>query len=145
MTSESRFGAVDPGALRRLRDVFLQAEPLVTDHELVDPVNPRFLRVELTDGFGSAERCRFDVRWSVEGWYSVHHTDSADREFRFDRRPKPDSPTAHFHPPPDADGVSASPITVTVPELVAGAVHKLWRNAYEAETVGRLTDADDPP
>lgn len=125
--------------------MFVAEEPLVADAETVGPANPRFLRVELRDGIRSADRCRFDVRWSVTDWYSIHHTDDTGREFRFDRHPKPDAPTAHVHCPPDADRVVASPITVTVPELVARAVRKLWRGVYETGDLDRLTDAENPP
>lgn len=141
------FGPVDAGALREIRDLFLEREPLVTTAELDDPLNPQSLSVELSDGIGPATTARFDVRWSVTGHYVFHYTDDSDRDFRFDRHPKPDAPTRHFHPPPDASGrpVEQSCITVTELPLVTRAVLQRWRDAYDNATVKGINSATNPP
>ncbi|MGQ4554910.1 hypothetical protein [Halobellus sp. GM3] len=141
------FGPIDAGALREIRDLFVESEPLVENAELVDPLNPQTLSIEFSDGVGDATTARLDVRWSVSGHYAFHHTDDATQNFRFDRHPKPDAPTHHFHPPPDAPSrpVERSCIEVTELPLVARAVLQRWRDAYDRGTVRRLNDAVDPP
>lgn len=141
------FGPIDASALRVIRETFTSLEPLVATAELDDPMNPQTLQVAIEDGIGEAAACRFDVRWSTSGCYSLHYTDDCGRDFRFDRHPKPDASTAHFHPPPDAPSRPVEPSCIGVREapLVARAVHQRWRDAYERDTLDRLNDASDPP
>lgn len=141
------FGPVDPGALRDVRDLLVELEPLVAEASLDDPLAPRPLGVELADGVGDASSARFDVRWSIGGSYAFHYTDDRDRDFRFDRHPKPDAPTQHFHPPPDAPSrpVESSCICVVELPLVTRAVLQRWRHAYETGTLDGVNDAVDPP
>jgi len=141
------FGPIDASALREIRDLFVEQEPLVESASLDDPLNPQTISVELTDGVGVASSARFDVRWSLRGNYAVHYTDDQDRDFRFDRHPKPDAPTRHLHPPPEASTrpVEPSCITVTEPSLVIRAVLQQWRDAYENGTFDVLYDSEDPP
>lgn len=141
------FGSIDAGALRRIRDVFVEVEPLVEAASLDDPLNPQTVAVEFSDGVGDASSSRLDVRWSLSGSYAVHHTDDRERNFRFDRHPKPDAPTRHFHPPPDAPSrpVEPSRIAVTEVELVVRAVLSRWRYAYDQGAFVGVNDAANPP
>lgn len=141
------FGPIDAGALRSIRDLFVEMEPLVAAADLDDQLNPQTLTVELSDGIGNASSVRFDVRWSLVGNYSFHYTDDLDRNFRFDRHPKPDAPTRHFHPPPDAVSRPVDPSCITVSEvgLVTRAVLQRWRYAYDGGTFDDINDAENPP
>jgi hypothetical protein len=141
------FGPIDAGALREIRNLFVEREPLVETASLDDPLNPQTLSVELSDGVGDASTARLDVRWSVAGNYSVHYTDDRDRNFRFDCHPKPEAPTRHFHPPPDAPSrpVEPSCIIVTEATLVARAVLHQWRDAYDRGAFDDINDAENPP
>ncbi|MBV0903267.1 hypothetical protein [Haloarcula salina] len=141
------FGPIDAGALREIRDLFRNREPLVETAELDDPLNPQTLSVTVSDGVGDADSARFDIRWSLSGNYAVHYTDDRKRNFRFDCHPKPDAPTRHFHPPPDAPSrpVEASCITVSETGLVARAVIQRWRYAYDRGAFDGINDGQNPP
>lgn len=141
------FGPIDAGALREIRDLFLELEPLVESASVDDPLNPQTLTVELSVGVGSAEAARFDVRWSLTGNYAFHYVDDLDRNFRFDAHPKPDAPRRHFHSPPDASSrpVEPSCIAVREVELVSRAVLKQWRDTLERGTLQHVNEAEDPP
>lgn len=141
------FGPIDAGALREIRDLFLELEPLVETASLDDPLNPQMLSVGLSDGVGDASTARLDVRWSLAGNYAVHYTDDRDRNIRFDRHPKPGAPARHFHPPPDAPSrpVELSCITVSEATLVTRAVLQRWRHAYDRGTLDGINDAKNPP
>lgn len=141
------FGPIDAGALREIRDLFVEMEPVVEAASLDDPLDPQTLSVELSDGVGDASTARIDVRWSLTGNYAVHYSDDQDRNYRFDCHPKPDAPRRHFHPPPDAPSrpVDRSCITVTEPSLVTRAVLQRWRYAYNEGTFDGVNDATNPP
>jgi len=145
--SSETFGPIDAGALYEIRDLFADAEPLVADATLDDPLNPRTLSIDLSDGIGDATEARFDIRWSAPGNYAFHHTDDTDLNFRFDRHPKPEAPTRHFHIPPNAPSrpVESSCILVTELPLVARAILQRWRDAYKRGSVGELNDTTNPP
>lgn len=80
-----------------------------------DAISPRVLAVTL-DERQYPERVtgvRLDIRWFVDGAYSFHYVECHEIdgwECRFDRHSKPDAPTAHSHPPPEASGTEPSPI-----------------------------------
>ena len=141
------FGPIDAGALREMRDLFVDEEPLVQTASLDDPLNPQTLSVELSDGVGAAAAARIDVRWSLTGNYAAHYTDDRDQNFRFDCHPKPEAPKRHFHPPPDAPSrpVEASCITVAPVALVTRAILQRWRYAYTHETFEGINDAENLP
>lgn len=141
------FGPIDAGALREMRALFVEHEPLVEAASVDDPLNPQTLSVELSDGVGDASTARLDVRWSLTGNYAVHYTDDEDRDFRFDCHPKPDAPRRHFHPPPDAPSRPVEPSCITVSEstLVTRAVLQRWRYAYGQGTFEGANDAENPP
>lgn len=141
------FGPIDAGALREIRGLFVDMEPLVETASLDDPFNPQTLSVELADGIGEASSARFDVRWSLTGNYAVHYTDARERDFRFDCHPKPDAPTRHFHPPPDARSrpVEQSCIAVSEVALVTRAVLQRWRYAYDHGRFDGINTAENPP
>jgi hypothetical protein len=92
------------------------AHPLVVDWALrPDAVSPRRLELLLDAAQypDTVETVRLNVRWFVGGEYTVHYLESRgeDRwQYRWDRHPKPATPVAHFHSPPDVDGVEPSPI-----------------------------------
>lgn len=141
------FGPIDGGALREIRGLFAEMEPLVETASLDDPLNPQTLSVELSSGVGDASTARFDVRWSLAGNYSFHYTDDRDRDFRFDCHSKPDAPRRHFHRPPEAPArpVEPSCITVREPPLVTRAVLQRWWYAYDRGTFDGINDAENPP
>jgi hypothetical protein len=141
------FGPIDAGAVREIRDLIVETEPLVETASLDDPVNPQTLSVELSDGIGDASTARLDIRWSPTGNYAVRYTDDQGRDFRFDCHPKPDAPTRHFHPPPDAPSRPVEPSCITVSELalVTRAVLQRWRDAYDDGTFDGINDAENPP
>ena len=141
------FGPIDAGALREIRDLFIDQEPLVQTATLDDPLNPQTLSVDLSDGVGDAATARIDIRWSLTGNYAAHYTDDLDRNFRFDCHPKPDAPRRHFHPPPAAPSRPVAPSCITVSEigLVTRAILQRWRYAYANDTFDGLNDAINPP
>jgi hypothetical protein len=140
------FGPIDAGALREIRDLFVDLEPLVQAASLDDPLNPQTLSAELSDGVGAAATARIDVRWSLTGNYAAHYTDDRDRNFRFDCHPKPDAPRRHFHPPPDAPSRPVDPSCIAVSEtsLVTRAILQRWRYAYTNGTFEGVNDAENP-
>ncbi|QLG28677.1 hypothetical protein HUG10_14490 [Halorarum halophilum] len=141
------FGPIDARALREIRDLVVELEPLVGTASLDDPVNPQTLSIDLSDGVGDASTARVDVRWSLTSNYAIHYTDERNRNFRFDRHPKPDAPARHFHPPPDAPSRPVEPSCITVSEvsLVTRAVLHRWRYAYTHGTFEGINDAENPP
>jgi len=141
------FGPIYLPALRRIRNLWLDLEPLVETTGYDDPIAPTELQIVLSDGLGDADTARFEVQWSERGMYAFHYADSDDVQWRFDRHPNPHSPAAHFHPPPDAATADAEPSCLSVREvsLVSRAVHRLWRVAYEYEDWERLNSASNPP
>jgi hypothetical protein len=141
------FGTIYLPALQRIRNLWVDLEPLVAETGYDDPVEPTEVRIELADGFGDADSARFDIQWSVLDNYSFHYIDSANVNWRFDRHPNTHSPDRHFHPPPDARTVDAEPSCIHVGEvsLVTRAVHKMWRAAYESGDIDRLNSISNPP
>ena len=141
------FGPIYLPALQRIRDCWLELEPLVDATSYDDVVAPTELHVSLGDGLGDAESARLDVQWSELGMYSFHYVDSEDCNWRFDRHPNTHSPEIHFHPPPNATTTAAEPscIDVTEVSLVTCAVHAMWRAAYEDDDVDQLNSASNPP
>jgi hypothetical protein len=141
------FGTIDLPALRRIRDLWLDIEPLVERAEYDDPIDPTAVRIPLDDGIADANSARIDVQWSRLGNYSYHYVDSQDVNWRFDRHPNDHSPACHFHPPPDADRADAVRSCITVEEvsLVTRAVHKMWRAAYSAADLDRINSLSNPP
>jgi len=72
-----------------------------------DAISPRQLEVILdAEQYPvSIEAARLDIRWFEGGDYTIHYLEHRgdDRwQCRWDRHPKPDAPSAHFYPPPDA-------------------------------------------
>lgn len=150
MTSDDRAGEFGPiylPALQRIRNLWLELEPLVETTYYDDIVSPTELNVELTDGLGTAEAARVDIQWSELDMYSFHYVDTEDVNWRFDRHPNIHSPEAHFHPPSDASSATAEPSCIEVNEvsLVTRSVHTMWRAAYENNDVDQLNSASNPP
>jgi hypothetical protein len=140
------FGPIYLPALQRIRDLWLELEPLVETTAYDDVVAPTELQISLTDGVGDADTARLDIQWSELGMYSFHYVDSDDINWRFDRHPNTHSPKNHFHPPPDAATTGAEPSCITVSEvsLVTRAVHAMWRMAYE-DDANQLNNTSNPP
>ena len=140
-------GVPDVMTMRQIRELVTQEEPLVERAEFDSVLDPQELRVRFADGIGDAEWCRLDVTWYTSGAYRFHYVDADDGNWRFDKHPNPHSAETHFHPPPDAPSETAtrSRIRVAEPRLVARAVMKLWRRAYETDTFADLNSAENPP
>ncbi|MCU4741325.1 hypothetical protein OB955_23550 [Halobacteria archaeon AArc-m2/3/4] len=143
----SDLGAPDVMTMRSIRDLFVREEPLVETSQFDSVLDPQEIRVSFTDGIGDAEWCRVDITWYKSGAYRFHYVDERDVNWRFDNHPNPHSPTCHFHRPPDAPPETAeqSCIEVDEPRLVARAVLKLWRRAYEMDDLDILNTATNPP
>ncbi|WP_311174092.1 hypothetical protein [Halobellus ordinarius] len=144
---EGNVGPIDDVALDRIRTVFTRLDGLVETAGFDSRLDPTKLEVQFSDGIADASWCRFDVRWFQKGYYSFHHVDEQDVNFRYDYHPKPDAPVKHFHRPPEArsDDVEESCVTATGPMIVARAVHSLWRRAYETDSIAHLNEAANPP
>ena len=149
--SHSLRGASDRRALRTIRRVFDSQEPLATG-AFDDVVDPQVLGLQFSDGVGGADSARLDVRWSTRNDYNFHYTDSEGRNCRWDRHPHEfPTPTGatHFHPPPDAstaaDAVEPSCLDETRVDIVARAIHKLWRRVYEQGSFEDVNTAGNPP
>jgi hypothetical protein len=141
------FGVIYLPALQRIRNLWVDLEPLVETTAYDDPVSPTELHIELGGGLGTAGTARFDIQWSERDMYSFHYVDADDVDWRFDRHPNTHSPERHFHPPPDASTAAAEPscIEVTEVSLVTRAVHAMWRVAYEHDDSSRLNGLSNPP
>lgn len=137
-------GTLDVVSLNEIRSTFTGLDGLIDVARFEDPIDPVELQIHFSDGIGSADTCRLDIRWYRKGFYSIHHSDSSDRNFRWDYHPKADAPNKHFHPPSDAPSTDPEPscITLTEPTLVARAVHKLWRRAYDTGQTAKLNSAE---
>ena len=141
------FGSIYLPALKRIRTLWLEVEPLVDATSYDDIVSPTELHVDLSDGIGTANVARFDIQWSELGMYSFHYVDPNDVNWRIDRHPNTHSPETHFHPPPDAATAAAEPSCIDVSEvsLVTRAVHAMWRAAYDHDDLDRLNSLSNPP
>lgn len=140
-------GPLDEYALDEIRGILANPDTLVTEAGFHDRLDPQEITVKFEDGIGEANDARLDIRWFRSGHYSVHHTDSAGQDFRWDYHPKDGAPAKHFHPPPNPEDADPEPscITVEEPELVARAVHKLWRRAFDTGSLVHLNTATNPP
>lgn len=141
------FGPIYFPALQRIRNLWLECEPLVKTTRYDDVISPTELHIKLVDGLRSADNARFDIQWSELDMYTFHYVDSLGLNWRFDRHPNTHSPEKHFHPPPNAATTTAEPSCITVTEvtLVTRAVHAAWRAAYEHDDVSRLNSLANPP
>ena len=140
-------GAPDASEMYLIRNLFLREEPLVENTSFDSVLHPQELRIQFTDGIGDSEWCRLDSTWYTSGAYRFHYVDAMNVNWRFDCHPNSHSPEKHFHEPPDARSKTAQPscITVEEPRLVARAILKLWRRAYETESFAELNTAHNPP
>lgn len=88
-----------------------RSHPLVSGWRFrPDGISPWMLELQLDiDRYpDDVTDARVDVRWYEDGAYTVHYLETrADGRWqcRWDRHPKPDAPSTHFHPPPDAASV----------------------------------------
>lgn len=137
-------GTLDVIAMDEVRSAFTGLDGLIDGVGFQNLADPKSVHVYFTDGIGEATECRFDIRWYQRGYYNVHHTDSLDRNFRWDYHPKMGAPDKHFHPPPDAPSqdVEQSCLTAEEPHVVARIVHKLWRRAYDTGRTSHLNVAE---
>lgn len=82
--------------------------PLVTETVFQpDQITPRVLELQFdtTQYPAPISEVRLDIRWFEGGDYSLHYLEIEPNgrwQCRWDRHPKPDAPTEHFHPPPDS-------------------------------------------
>jgi len=141
---DGELGTFDVVAMDRIRSAFTGLDGLIETAGFRNLADPELVRIRFADGIGDATACQFDIRWYRKGYYSIHHTDSIDRNFRWDYHPKADAPDKHFHPPPDApsDDPKPSCLTVEQPPVVARTVHKLWRRAYDTGDTAKLNVAE---
>lgn len=139
-------GPIDYEALRRIRDIFLENEPLVTHHDLSARLAPQpELSITVSEGFGAIPSGRFDIVWTERDCYNFHYTETEGINFRFDRHPEPNGPEKHFHEPPDATTRVASCIEVEQVEVVTHGVLKCWRTALERDDPSLVNSQSNPP
>lgn len=139
-------GPIDYGALERIRDIFLDYEPLVTHYDLSPRLDPQpELTITVDEGFGSSPCGRFDIVWTERDCYNFHYTEQEGIDFRFDRHPEPHTQPKHFHEPPDAATRVPSCIEVEFVDLVTYAVIKCWRTALERDDPSVVNTASNPP
>jgi hypothetical protein len=116
VTDDAASGPLDVATLRVLGRR-AAGHPLVDTWAFQpDAMTPRSLALHLDAAQypPAVETVRLDIRWFVGGDYTVHYVETRGGDVwqcRWDRHPKPDGPRAHFHPPPDADGVESSPLS----------------------------------
>ena len=134
-------GTIDVTKLEAFRDAFSAIEPMASG-EIDDRLNPQELRLTIPYSIGEAETTIFTVRWTTAGDYNIHYSDTSGRNLRWDVHPHdfsapPDD--RHFHPPPDASSadthVEASRLREPSVNIVARAVHLLWRQALDEESM----------
>jgi len=151
--SHSLRGPIDRAVLITVRDVVTGYEPLATA-ALDDFLDPTALQIELDDGLGSADSARIDVQWTTADDYKFHYTDPEGVNFRWGKHPHDGDYVnvpglAHYHPPPNASSsptaVEQSCIEQSPPTLVTRAVLKLWRVAYETDSLAPLNAGRNPP
>lgn len=138
-------GTPDRSLMARARTVAEEYEPLVTDSEFDDPLDPGGVRLYVSDGI-HADSGRFDVTWTDERYYRYHYTEGEEFNYRYDRHPRPDLPDSHFHEPPRAGHDDAVPscLDVTTVRLVTLAVLQLWRDPVETGTTEPLQQPNPP-
>jgi len=139
-------GPIDHEALQRIRDIFLEHEPLVTHYDLGSRLDTHLeLNITVDEGFGDSPSGRFDIVWTERDCYSFHYTESEGIDFRFDRHPEPHAPTKHFHEPPNADTRAPSSIEVEQIDIVTRAVLKCWRTALSRDDPSLVNTQSNPP
>jgi hypothetical protein len=133
-----------------IRDQF-EREDGIASAELDDFIDPSTINVHLENGLGDADHCRIDITWTTLDDYTFHYTDS-NLDFRWGKHPhggEYGGQEAHFHSPPgassDPDDVEESCITVETRSLVVRAVIKLWRAAFDSDSLEPLNSASNPP
>lgn len=131
--------------VRRICDLVTREGSLVERAQFDSVLDPQELRVRFADGIGDAEWTRLDGTWYTSGAYRFHYIDADDGNWRFDTHPNPRSAEAHFHPPPNAPSETAMRSRDEEPRLVARAVVKLWRRAFETGTFEAINSAENPP
>lgn len=80
MSDHDRAGESGPiylPALQRIRDLWLELEPLVESTSYDDIVAPTELQISLSAGLGSADAAQLDIQWSELDMYSFHYVDTA--------------------------------------------------------------------
>ena len=144
-------GAIDVAKLNAFRDAFVSIEPMASG-TIDDRVDPRELRLTIPYGVRDAAETKFTVRWTAVGDYNVHYSDTSDHNLRWDIHSHkfsipPDD--RHFHPPPDVsnvdEDVDPSCIDANRVALVARAVHLLWRQALDEDTLDSINAGTNPP
>ncbi|MFC7135364.1 MULTISPECIES: hypothetical protein [Salinibaculum] len=137
--------------LDAFRDAFVSIEPMASG-AIDDRVDPRELRLTIPYGPGGAEETTFAVRWTTAGDYNIHHSDDSERNLRWDIHPHEfsiPSDDRHFHPPPEASNVDeeveASCLEAKRIDLVARAVHLLWKQALGEDALDSMNAGTNPP
>lgn len=120
-----------------------------------DEIAPTHACIPLSQGFNSMSG-GFEVKWSHQPTagglsdYHIHYKEpfalsNPVIQYRFDRHENPHSPLRHFHKPRDASDHAPSCIKVDQLPLVARAVAKTWRKAYEEDDYNLVNDLQNPP
>ena len=144
-------GSIDVAKLDAFRDAFVSIEPMAAG-TIDDRLDPRDLRLTIPYGVGTAGETTFTVRWTTVGDYNIHYSDMTGRDCRWDVHPHefsspPDD--RHFHPPPDAsnedEDIEASCIEANRIDLVARAVHLLWRQVLDEDALDSINAGTNPP
>lgn len=140
---DGELGTLDDIAMDEVRSAFTGLDGLIDGVGFQNLADPGGVHVYFTDGIGDATNCRLDIRWCRRGYNNIHHTDSTDRNFRWEYHPKVGPSDKHFRPSPDAPSkdVEQSCLTAEEPPVVARVVHKLWRRASDTTSTEQLNSA----
>jgi hypothetical protein len=132
-------GAPDTSLMESARTVAEVYEPLVTDSEFDNPINPAEVRLHVADGI-RADSSRFDNTWTDTLNYRYHYTEGNRFNYRYDCHPRVNLPEKHFHRPPEArhDDAVPSCIDVEAVRLVTLSVLQLWRDTIDSGDLAQL-------
>ncbi|WP_139328980.1 hypothetical protein [Haladaptatus litoreus] len=109
--------------MKRARTVAQEYEPLITDSEFDNALNPETLHLYVEDGITTDEG-RFDITWTDKHYYRYHYTEGGLTGTHGDAVP--------------------SCIKVTAVRLVTLAVLQLWRDAVDAGDPTHLQQPNPP-
>ena len=144
-------GAIDVTKLDAFQDAFTAIEPMASG-AIDDRLNPRELRLKIPYGIAEADTTIFTVRWTTVDDYNIHYSDTSGRNLRWDIHPhdcSSPSDDRHFHPPPDASSadthVEASCLREPSVDIVARAIHLLWRQALDEGSMTNINAGTNQP
>jgi hypothetical protein len=132
-------------ALQRIRDLWLELDPLVDVTSYDNVVTPTELQISLSNGPGDAESARLNIQWSELWMYSITSIATMSTG---------DSTAARIHAFPRSTFIPHRmqprrqpnrPVSPWPMSLVTREVHAMWRAAYENAGTDQLNSPSNPP